>query len=1589
MAPEDDASDAGVPAESCGASNLDDIPDVTDDENALFHEKIQFDKEWGKVLLPPSEIMNPITMCAVNQFVQIKNPVVDPFVSTSCELVLVCKGNQVPDTFRMMIYAMDCLNKVSSLKGCFVPHTGLTRALTNVTGKTKNAVKFDVIGIERVLVPDESKQDETRTNFIETEHPIPTFRARCAKARADKQVPCYARVNPVEMQWGILPVEYTVGPDTLKNKRRMIFQVLRVIPQPGFSLMDAVRRKFIDKRNEIKSRDERMISDVCFCLKQIVNAEADNNYGMEGGWDIQNPDPWAVNQPMQPTSVEAILSPFTVLERILHHIKGGYSGRIATDEMQCVNLSSLKIGGFPYLGTAENAQRIIDEYQVRHQIYLKKLCCFYKDFMIERENFNVENYSFAFTPVLRLEESDAVRNLNGMDLQFQMFFTLGNFMKFAERREFREAERFMFPKAAVACLDFFLFNKKSVFGQATNEDKRKFVLAHVGDQLFYDKVTETKIAAIYRVCSEQSLVDFPKACQSKAARDSLRKHLQDSVGDKVAADEMVVQLYESHMLLQLTTTMNGLALDQWMSDRVYYAACLVNQLCVNDGSNPCSGVRAAKLFLFKDCGLGATRDLVAHDESAMGWCMLNAALCRLNKTVCANPLNLNLIWAVIKGDTLTFLGLHNETWRWIMYCVMVASCYGHLRASTQDGHAKSEEVPLTAKPNSVGLNEVVVKTVNFCFEGLLASLVPLSEGERRALRFNKCDRSTRAGMEDKSAVQFSNGRIVSKPMASELMQAVLFDEALRSANKELLDGLTTTALPRDSNAGEGTTSKLLKPERGGAYEKGETKQLPGMGWYVLCFASNTNAVNAIIGEIIGTLAKGAMLIYPPGAPQSMGLASTLTVRDKRKRGQATRSAMWTGESMMPTSMDERQHLAYILSVCGIYSRHLGLMNKSAHSDWEISTPVYIYLDWFKKYFMEHFSCKFSAYLGESCDRIMKGVIARGVAGCHMSTVLCNLDKENDSHVEDKTFHAMYASMMAMEASALTLYWANLAMLNGITHVVDSKLVLVNQLIRWKCQVPVLPIEFLEIVMQPMYEEQRRALEEVEWPHEYEVLKTFLERIKDVRARSADNPNEPIRHFQGNYIQVPGVGTTADYTHIESYLLRFCGVNTGCKHTYLQMFQEVAAKCIDLTAVLDMTRTMLDVKTLFQNFRVDVGSACDSQPGGYHHKGNTYLIRALDPEDAKAATPTGKTWVHINQLLVVASLIGDVELHADNSIHMGRNIFKLIANKTIPQQAVPSMTIVMETFAYKQGDVIADHFYYKTKRQYFFRPQVCYKAWKSGEIQELNCIVGKLPLEDTIHIHAWVQVHTTLVRRPPVDFYYIPMKMHRPPELIPGRVYPLKGEGRASGVICLCPEGFDVAIIRVGDVNEAVGLDMWPRRLNELGMQVGPLVYRWYAAVKLDGKLGVLVKTKKVGLPAGLYSAYDKIHRDITEDNFLRWDGKYSVYYFGATEFSPIKWETVHSNIVVLGHHIKVSKEDLASHVERSKIQADYVIGWLRYPDDCHDTKSKDFSVWVAFRVAHRDSLECGEVQIVGLPLNVCHLVEGPEDRAGAVDYILP
>jgi hypothetical protein len=1532
-----------------------------------FREPVQ-SETWLSI---PDEMMNPKKMCAVNQFVHIVSEPHPDFLPYIEELVLIHHGPTIPEHFRSMVQCINIVNSASSIKGSFIPIEGVTSPVDVQVGKGKSK-KFDVIGISRLVRLPPNTSAEYLDDFISTSEKQENFRTKCNSISTKDNKACFAHVNNVNMYWGFIPVQYERG-----GLQRKLFQVLKIIPQPGFNLIDFLRRNYFEKKNETKHREYAKITEMCNLLQNVVNYEADFNFGMKGTWDNSLPNPWMVEDATNATSVQRLLSPFSVLRRILQHIQGGYSGldSVPDNEFQ---QDKLIIDGFPSLQSAEDATDTLCYFETLQEIYLKGLRV-YRKFFYKNASIFAEN----LTDVYRVPSflSDQNQCFDCVPTKLNMIFCLENF---------RENDRICIPKLGLAIIDIFLiFETSQMFANMNTLD---FIVAHVGELMTTQVVTVSEIAKKYKLNVDmQSLEDFPRAGLHKSSRDTFKrnaKKMLETQQDKDVISKELALFYESYLRLQYTATTNGLLMDSWMSDRVYRSALLLDQLV--GSKDPCINIRNA-LFWAHSFRSGSNKlyNQMTHNRCAFVWHRINLAFCKFNESIKANPMNLALIWGMLKGDILTFAGLHNQTWRWMMYCMQIAPCWGHLRTLTEDGHAARSECTLTAKPNSVGLNEVVIKATNYCLVDLLGYVVNMNSEDYRVLQLDKVDRKTRVSIESGHSCEFANNKLINKPSPGSLMQAAAIDEALRTFDESGLAGLINTGLPRDSNAGQGTTTKCLKPQNG-YMEKGETRQLPGMGFYALCFATNTNARNPAIAEMLRTLACGAMITYAPGCPDTPGLSTAITIREKRKRGQSQKSSQCTGESMMPMDPDICSKLAYIFSIGGMYSRHIALINKTAQSNWEISYPVLLYLNLMQELFIHHFSSWISGNYVQSASRQFKGVIARGVASCLFSTVVGNMEFFEDK--DSSNFNAL----LQMENSALSLYWANVVLLNGFTHLIDSSIYLVSQLIKWKLRVPVLDFNFLCSFLDPDAHIDTEC-------EDYKNLHLFLTRLRSAKLRDSEmSSNDPIKHFTGSYVQVEGVGSQANYNQIEKYFSQYCGINIGSQHTYLKIFKDAAHRSLDLTNVLDLPYSMMDIRIFFRRCNISYEDHWYVPPGGNHEKGINFLILIEDKADIKGLTTVGTVWVHVSQILLLASLLGNCELHSDNSIQLGKEIFKLMAKQYLPMQAVPSKAILCETFKTQYGEVVGDIFSVTCNRDYFFRHRLDFNAWKTGVSKDAK-IVANHPLEDVIHIHAWVQVHYMLVGVLPTKFYYIPLALQRPPELVPGRIYPLICEDMIEGTVRVAPNGKSHTHFRYNyddkeKEDKAISVDWMALYFSLTQVQIAPLIYRKHAVVVLPDKSFHILQPQQNDandyLPdselceTGKHAF--KMYPDIESENYLNVRGE---YWLGGDTF--LHWKLAEEYLLPLGTHLAIYTIALWEFISANNLKYklppgdfNYAVGWLRYPDECDINYGDNNFVFIAIRVASFEQ-DFDDVLIVSikpddvfrksdiLPGNLC------------VDYLIP
>jgi hypothetical protein len=370
------------------------------------------------------------------------------------------------------------------------------------------------------------------------------------------------------------------------------------------------------------------------------------------------------------------------------------------------------------------------------------------------------------------------------------------------------------------------------------------------------------------------------------------------------------------------------------------------------------------------------------------------------------------------------------------------------------------------------------------------------------------------------------------------------------------------------------------------------------------------------------------------------------------------------------------------------TRQLALLNKTGQVDFEINSVCKLYTEWIRSIVHVHFHSFFGSSLFLSYDRVIAGFTSRQVATTFLSTCarhICESNSMTDANTR---------TLMDMETAPLTLHSCNLTICNALTHLADTNLIMVNQIIRDKLNTPVLPPMFLMSIFGESILDTGTSY--------YEELFSWLSHIVQSRQNNAE--------FISGYVSVPKLGTMEDYTSKEGYLESFFGVAKNNFFTYSTAVRECTAKKFDLTGFIGMEGAMLDFGRLISRLGVGgegIHNGGVQQPQGQSnpfadvHR-NTYIFTHAGGGDIPAApnanngaqqqarpasnSPT-RAWVNIIQHLLVTSIQGRNELHADNLFTFGANLTEFIFSKCAPIQTVPSRHIIYESFRHVNDEVL--------------------------------------------------------------------------------------------------------------------------------------------------------------------------------------------------------------------------------------------------------------------------------------------------------------
>ena len=1366
-------------------------------QNPVEYVEDSCERNQNSWLKFPPEFIRPAKMCSINKYVQC---VEQGFlqhsmhhIPTGPEYVLVGHDSpSLPAHMFQWIWAMTQINQMKQYQNCVVPVVGLTDVSYSRKGKQLMATN-----IKRRLVISQAWQMDEQLRYE------PWFQDMDGRQETVMMESIqelrqgnnyYADVNPIQMMWGIVPVEYTHH----GAKVRRIFHVLKTIPAPGFDLM----RCLVDIS---RKGDQKMPSGVTYArvmqvVQDVINYECNRNLHIVGFFGRSHPLPHPIqvmDDPSSPMNPQAILSPFFVMRKILL-------------QLPVSELSGLVIDGFPKTVASEERARCFQFFSNMQAAYRRRLGYYHRVFARALQG-SAGSKVAAIAPVALplVLASPECENLDNVFCYMNMTFNLGKWLE-GLTASLEKAELLRMPQLSIATLTPFQYVT------ACDVSAIDFIRAHIGDP--GEDLDETKLSHKYSM-DNGSWGDMPHAGMFKNARESIRTSLR-TMAETEGTLERLIATYQNYMRAQSTIHTQAVLVDLMMSDRVLHCAQCLDRLSGRINA----GVRRALSKQVPGEIAKTQRELLAGYPDAAYHLRLMHTLSLHNKTIRANAVNLSTLLAILISDTLTHLGAHHETWNWMMYTVQVMGGAGHLRAVTDD-HGSRTQVTFTSKPNSVGFNAVITKTYK-AFSTLVTELLPdLSSDFLEMLRFMKLDRTTRAGVESVSAVMFVNGVRELAPDRKTFMRPIIMDEGYRSMDAAALNGMVCS-IPRDSDGGSGNILKAVDPGKGGgAHLQGHQRQIPGLSPFLLAMTSNSNPHTAVIGECIKTFSV-VTAMFPAGAQPGGCLAQALS---GQKRGISDyQSSNTNAASTMPSEKEEREDLAWVMCVLLMASRQLALVNKTGQVNLEINLVGRLFVEWIRNIIHQHFMSFFSSMLLLSYDRVIAGYMTRQVASTFMATCARHY-AESESVTEANT-----RILLDSECAPVTPQTCSLAVCNAISHLVDANLILVNQLIRDKLHTPVVPVEFVVRIFsdEPL-----------------DMTCTFYEQIFSWASTIVQNRNTEIECIMG-YASINKLGSMDDYNAKEAYLESYFGIAKNNFYTYLSAVKECCSKVFDLTNFLSLSNSMLDFTRLLSRMGVGGDGMLQGGQNGPMADCNrsTFLFSQNAQPSAENAQQRGgivKCWVNVAQHLLITALQGSGELHADNIFNFGANLTELILSRCAPLQCTPAGVIVHETFHHVYEEVLPFHTMVGSRPEYFVRTINDYSAFDTGRTSELPAVLGPHPPEDVMHLGAWIQLYSILYNgAKPMDFQTFPLYNGRPPELVRGRKYPLLSlDQDPAGTITLQHQSATVTLPEDGWRPRApVPIEKWWTFLCDRKLMVAPLVFRHYAAFRLlDGGICVAVQ----------------------------------------------------------------------------------------------------------------------------------------------------
>jgi hypothetical protein len=310
--------------------------------------------------------------------------------------------------------------------------------------------------------------------------------------------------------------------------------------------------------------------------------------------------------------------------------------------------------------------------------------------------------------------------------------------------------------------------------------------------------------------------------------------------------------------------------------------------------------------------------------------------------------------------------------------------------------------------------------------------------------------------------------------------------------------------------------------------------------------SNSNPHTAVIGECIKTFSV-VTAMFPAGAQPG----GTMAPLGRKRKLTDYQSSNTNSASTMPTVKEEKEDLAWVMCVLQMSTRQLALLNKTGQVNFEVDPVCRMIIDWIRNIIQTHFSSFFSTMLVLSYDRVIGGYLTRQVATNFMAT--CARHYACSDTVTDANVNILND----MESAPITLHACNLAICNAITHLVDTNVLMVNQIIKQHLNTPAVPMEFVyKVLLKDHGDKFAGGVNDTVGDSIFTWMSMVMTGSREVMLAEG-------------YVCVPTLGSPEDYNSKEAFLESYFGVSKNSFYTYSTANKEATAKKFDFSVFFSM------------------------------------------------------------------------------------------------------------------------------------------------------------------------------------------------------------------------------------------------------------------------------------------------------------------------------------------------------------------------------------------------------------------------------------